>query len=89
MANKTLTSDYSVNRRSGRSTRLIDEYIQELFTTGRVRVLDHHSSREAHNDLFVRVITRLKVEHGFAGLEARKEIKTFKPTWTIELINFK
>ena len=50
-------------RRTGRSTRLVDKYIQELFTTGLAVVLDHHHSNEADYDLLNRVAKRMSIEH--------------------------
>jgi len=51
------------NRRTGRSTRLIDDYIQRLFTRGYIQVYDHHFTEEARKDLFNRIAKRLELEH--------------------------
>ena len=53
-------------RITGRSTRLIDKYIQEFFTNPAgigVYVLDHYDDIRAHQSLLDRVISRLKIEH--------------------------
>ncbi len=50
-------------RATGRSTRLVDEAIQTLFTTGYVEVRDHLDKRMDHNILFERVLSRLLTEH--------------------------
>lgn len=50
-------------RRTGRSTRRIDEAIQDLFTTGECRAWDHHPTREASQFLMERVLQRLSIEH--------------------------
>jgi hypothetical protein len=50
-------------RQSGRSTRLIDRYIQDLFTFGTVTVRDHYDNDRNHIILFDRVKKRLKDEH--------------------------
>lgn len=53
-------------RATGRSTRLVDKYIQEFFTNPQgvsVYILDHWDDTRYHNDLLERVISRLKTEH--------------------------
>lgn len=50
-------------RRTGRSTRAIDEAIQCLFTTGGCSVWDHYPTREASHHLMERVLQRLSIEH--------------------------
>lgn len=50
-------------RCSGRTTRLIDHYIQELFTTGEAILGDHFDSPEARKCLFSRLANRLSNEH--------------------------
>lgn len=50
-------------RRSGNSTRLVDNAIQLLFTHGWIKVIDHYGGREASKFLFKRVIQRIKNEH--------------------------
>lgn len=52
-----------VMRRSGMTTRLADQYIQELFTTGYVEVRDHVDTRQMHEYLWKMVIRRLQFEH--------------------------
>lgn len=50
-------------RRSGRSTRLIDNAIQELFTTGECVLVDHYNTKDMSKYLSNRVIIRLVHEH--------------------------
>ena len=55
-------------RKSGRTTRLIDFHIQELFFTGRTEIQNHNdvdaiSTLKMHIDLFDRVKKRLMNEH--------------------------
>lgn len=55
-------------RATGRSTRLIDKYIQEFFTNPPgigVRVMDHNMENDAepHTILLERVVSRLRIEH--------------------------
>ena len=50
-------------RMTGRSTRLVDKCIQDLFTNGVVIVFDHYDHSRAHRDLFDRVMRRLYSEH--------------------------
>lgn len=53
-------------RKSGRTTRLIDDYIQLLFTTDKgstIKVRDHTPSNDAHRQLIEKIVRRLKNEH--------------------------
>lgn len=52
-------------RRIGNSTRLIDQYVQELFTKGEIQVFDHFDTQESHESLFKRVLNRLGFEHPY------------------------
>jgi hypothetical protein len=57
---------YGRERATGRSTRLIDKYIQEFFTNPigeAVYVSDHWNDIKAHKTLLERVVSRLKIEH--------------------------
>lgn len=58
------------NRGSGRTTRLIDYYIQELFTKGEINVKDHYDNIIAHKYLVQRIKDRYKNEfnRGFQEL---------------------
>ena len=47
----------------GRSTRLADAYIQELFTTGEIQVRDHIDKLNCHKELYVKIRRRLVTEH--------------------------
>lgn len=51
------------NRRSGRTTRLVDKAIQDLFTTGMARIVDHYPSHLADKQLLYLVMRRLELEH--------------------------
>lgn len=51
------------NRRSGRSTRLVDEIIQDLFEGQEVMVVDHYNTKRASKMLAKRVVERLEREH--------------------------
>ena len=50
-------------RRKGRSTRIADRAIQDLFTNGNCLIRDHWHSYEADRILLNRVLDRLKLEH--------------------------
>lgn len=51
-------------RATGRTTRLADAFIQELFKTGHTKIYDHYNSRQAHFRLFNIICQRLELEHG-------------------------
>lgn len=50
-------------RGTGRSTRLIDIYIQELFTNKEIIVIDHYDDLNSHRILAERICKRLTLEH--------------------------
>jgi hypothetical protein len=63
-------------RKSGRTTRLIDDYIQLLFEVDKgqsVKVRDHYPSNDAHRQLLERIVRRLKNEH--PGLQFEYDIR--------------
>ena len=57
-------------RATGRTSRLVDGYIQELFNTGEIEVRDHYPNRNAHKFLLNRIIDRYNNEYnrGFQKL---------------------
>lgn len=58
------------DRRSGRTTRIIDEAIQTLFREGEVTVRDHDTSFDkSHNAVFHQVLNRMEAEHPYVRLE--------------------
>lgn len=52
-------------RASGNTTRLVDHYIQELFTNvgSPINIRDHFEDNKAHRLIISRIITRLHNEH--------------------------
>jgi hypothetical protein len=66
-----IIENYTI-RRSGRSTRLTDSYIQELFNDGAIKVYDHHNTPLAHRFLFDNVLRRLSIEHTHIKLEVNR-----------------
>jgi len=50
-------------RCTGKTTRIVDAAIQELFNTGRVTIQDHVNHRDSHNRTMQRVCRRHKSEH--------------------------
>ena len=51
-------------RRTGRTTRIIDNAIQKLFEDGEITVRDHYGTRQADERVFFIIIDRLEREHG-------------------------
>ena len=47
----------------GNTTRAVDNAIQELFTKGKVVATDHYDIRQAHREVYHRIIKRLEAEH--------------------------
>lgn len=60
-----MAQQYATPRRNGKSTRLVDKYIQDLFTFGEVEVRDHLDIPTQHDLLVERVLDRLSREHKF------------------------
>lgn len=54
------------NRATGRTTRLVDLYIQLLFESEeglQIAIVDHHPARASHENLADRIVRRLNIEH--------------------------
>jgi hypothetical protein len=51
-------------RRSGRTTRIVDRLIQQLYTTGEACAYDHHNSSESDKRVAKLMMRRLYHEHG-------------------------
>ncbi len=58
-------------RASGRTTRLADMYIQLLFSTGGIKVQDHHQGRQSDMFLTKIIVRRLQIEHPRIRFEVR------------------
>lgn len=61
-------------RATGRTTRLVDEYIQKIYENKGewVRIADHYPSRQADKVVFDNVCGRLKYEHSSDEFKVRK-----------------
>ena len=75
-------------RRSGRTTRIIDEAIQILFDKGEVVVKDHYDSREATIDVIKKIHRRIEMEHplikDIIEIDPIKFIIRFKKSYIIK-----
>jgi len=69
-------------RRSGRTTRLIDEAVQALFNNGSVVVYDHHPTKRADERLFEMLLERLSREHEINKTNSTIDRNTFSITLT-------
>lgn len=68
-------------RCSGRTTRLIDDYIQLLFTTEKgstIKVSDHYPSNDAHRRLIDKIMIRLNNEHPGCKFDVNYRERTIK-----------
>lgn len=61
-------------RVDGSSTRLLDQYVQDLFKNGTITIRDHYDYIATHRWLFHRFMKRLELEHP----NMMKHIKTDK-----------
>ena len=72
-------------RRTGRTTRIVDKTIQELFKDGEVIVSDHYvdgNQRQANERVFHLVMERFTREHG-SHVSVYADVRTL----TIKLLN--
>jgi len=74
---------YHQSRRSGRTTRSIDQSIQLLFTNGVVWFWDHHGTRQATEDAMRRMLKRLYLEHGLE-CNPKWQPTVYKP-WVLKI----
>ena len=56
-------------RRTGRTTRVVDDAIQRLFKNKEILVLDHYSTFEASHMAYLIVRNRLLTEHNIGSHE--------------------
>ncbi len=67
------------DRETGRTTRIIDKCIQELFTYGYCKVEDHYrSSITRSRDLQLLIAVRLRTEHNINHYDLKIAGKTLK-----------
>ena len=50
-------------RSTGRTTRIIDKCIQQLFQTGECTIIDHSGQRHSNWLIMDRIVRRLMIEH--------------------------
>ena len=66
--------EIDLKRRTGRTTRLADEYIQQLFEMGKIDVEDHFQGNVYGDQcLFDRIVKRLEYEHGIYKKDCIKQ----------------
>lgn len=66
-------------RASGRTTRQVDKYIQELFNAGIgewITLYDHSGCRTGNDGLFHKIRKRMEFEHGI-NLEVKRKATSF------------
>lgn len=76
-------------RRCGNTTRQIDKAIQLLYSENIVKVRDHWNNgkhRRANENLFVRILDRLNLEHNLKKLLQYKQIRIDKQKLELELL---
>lgn len=75
---------YKSGRRVGNTTRLVDMFVQDFFTRGKIQVYDHYGTKKASERVFNLVIKRLNSEHGIE----RNDIKLDHNRLTLERKKF-
>lgn len=70
-----ISNQVDLNRATGRTTRLIDQYIQILFTTPNkeIEIIDHHGTQKDNEFLARKVLSRLYAEHKGCNFEIVKQ----------------
>lgn len=67
-----------MSRSTGRTTRIIDNCVQEFFKNGYTVVIDHHGVRESNENTMLKVVRRIKLEHGIDDMIV--DLSNFKIT---------
>jgi hypothetical protein len=60
-------------RATGRTTRLVDMYVQDLFKVGFISVQDHHNEPHSHYRLADMVCDRVVYEHRIKLIKIQKD----------------
>lgn len=70
-------------RMTGRTTRMVDEFIQKLYKNEGewVPIYDHYPSIQAHRMMLQKVIKRMEFEHPSDKFEIDKLNNSIKLTW--------
>lgn len=76
MSNEILDDDK--HRGTGRTTRLADSYIQQLYKDKIVTVTDHHNHNNAHRYLADLICKRIKNESNLGLALVRMDDRTIK-----------
>ena len=65
-------------RKTGRTTRLVDAFVQELFEKRGewVKIFDHYHERNASRLLIKRIVARLNNEHGITSTDLDVDYNT-------------
>lgn len=73
--------------KEGRTTRLVDDYVQQFFMNGYVMIRDHFDDYRAHQRTFYLVINRLIAEHNdyMERLKREKKLLIDKTNLIIEV----
>lgn len=74
----------TIGRRTGNTTRLVDQFIQDLFIYGECKVYDHYPTRQASMMVYESVLKRLRNEHNHVW----DHLEINKSRLTIRLKNF-
>lgn len=67
-----------LQRKTGRTTRLVDSYIQKLFTNQNtwITIKDHHNTNLAAVCLADKIVKRLEIEHG-QSIDVKKQLSPY------------
>ncbi len=76
-----------MKRNTGKTTRLVDYYIQELFNSGTTGIIkDVDEFEQGDHKLYLKILTRLQFEHNFNNIVGKKFNYTESP-YSIALID--
>lgn len=65
----------SSGRRTGRTTRIVDKLIQDLFDNGACYFYDHFPTNDAKMNVHSIIINRLKNEHGITSKDLKVDLR--------------
>lgn len=76
-----------MKRCTGKTTRLVDYYIQELFNSGTTGIIkDVDGAKQGDYVLYLKILSRLQFEHNFNNLVGKKFNHTESP-YSVYLID--
>lgn len=65
---------YAKDRKTGRTTRLVNDYIEKLLSGEKIAPRDHWDCETSHKAIIAKIQDRLHAEHSFVGNETEESV---------------